>query len=214
MGVSPDNRTAKQAEIAIRRTEAMRLAVAGLTYQEIADRLGYSSRQVAQKDVKRALDQYRAEQRAMAEHMVTMTEARLDDALRVASEVMHSQHFAHSGGTIVQAPDASGELRPLYDDGPRLAAVDRVRAIEESRRKLLGLDAPTKAAIDLTVGAAAELAGQVGTIAADVIEHVLSALGLSAEQRAEGARLAGERLAELAEQLKGQQDQQQRGEAQ
>jgi hypothetical protein len=140
---APDHRAAKRAEVAERRTKAIRLHLAGLTFQQIADQLGYSSRQVAGKDVARALEELKAEQHKAAEEWRAVELARLDQALAVAIRVMNEQHVAHSGGSIVMRV-VDGEEVPVVDNGPSLAAVDRVVKISESRRKLLGLDAPAK----------------------------------------------------------------------
>ena len=45
-------------------------------------------------------------------------------------------------------PD-TGEAKPLLDDGPKLAAIDRLVKIRESYRRLFGLDRPVK--VDATV---------------------------------------------------------------
>lgn len=49
--------TPKQAEVAQRRNRALELRAAGLTYELIAQQLGYSSRQSAHRDVQAAIEQ-------------------------------------------------------------------------------------------------------------------------------------------------------------
>lgn len=49
--------TPKQAEIAQRRQQALELRAAGVTYELIAQRLGYSSKQSAHRDVQAAIEQ-------------------------------------------------------------------------------------------------------------------------------------------------------------
>ena len=49
--------TPKQAETAQRRQQALELRAAGVTYELIAQRLGYSSRQAAHRDVQAAIEQ-------------------------------------------------------------------------------------------------------------------------------------------------------------
>lgn len=49
--------TPKQAEVAQRRQQALELRAAGVTYEMIADRLGYSSRQAAHRDIQAAIEQ-------------------------------------------------------------------------------------------------------------------------------------------------------------
>src|SRR4029078_1889290 len=77
--------------------------------------------------------------------------ARLDTLALAAANVLSATHPYVSGGKV---------LKDVTDDGPRLAAIDRLLRISESRRKLLGLDAPAKTALtnpDGTPAAYAEL---------------------------------------------------------
>lgn len=73
--------------------------------------------------------------------------------------VLRANHYIVSGGTIVRdyLRDEHGNIRvdtstgtpltaAIVDDGPRLAAVDRLLKIQERRSRLLGLDKPTKVA--------------------------------------------------------------------
>jgi len=48
--------TPKQVDIANRRAQALELRAMGLTYEQIAERLKYSSRQSAHRDIHTALD--------------------------------------------------------------------------------------------------------------------------------------------------------------
>lgn len=130
----------------------MRLHLAGHNWQDVADTLGYASRGAACKDVGIALKQLRAEQDEVAGEYRAIELARLDDALAVCHRILHEEHVAHSGGNIVYR-EIDGQLVPLADSAPSLAAADRIVKISESRRKLLGLDAPVKQEIsaDTTV---------------------------------------------------------------
>jgi hypothetical protein len=140
----------QRAKIAVRRAEACRLRVAGYTYAQIAERLGYSSEKFAQVDVKRALKVYVDLQQEPIEELRARELAALDGAQQVATEVMGRDHLAHSNGRVVMIEDEqTGEVSHVKDDGPKLAAIDRVVKISESRRKLLGQDAPSK--VDTTV---------------------------------------------------------------
>ncbi|MFD4830149.1 hypothetical protein ACFWPV_09880 [Streptomyces uncialis] len=78
--------------------------------------------------------------------------ARLDGLEAAALEVLAREHITVSHGKVIIVGD-----RPLLDDGPVLAAIDRLVKIEdtrqrnsESRRKLLGLDSPIKADVQVT----------------------------------------------------------------
>jgi hypothetical protein len=78
---------------------------------------------------------------------------RLDELEARAREVLDRHHITVNNGRVIKLDD--GE--PLLDDGPVLAAIDRLLKIEdarrknnESQRKLLGLDAPTKVDAQVT----------------------------------------------------------------
>ena len=123
--------------------------------EEIAARLGYASRGAACTDVARALADAQAELSLAADEWRQLALARLEEAHRVAADVMGRDHVLVSHGRVVREgvpvidDDGNAVIRdghgaPLLDDGPRLAAVDRVVKVSESTRKLLGLDAPTR----------------------------------------------------------------------
>ncbi|PBC71566.1 hypothetical protein BX265_6176 [Streptomyces sp. TLI_235] len=118
-----------------RRATAAELRSRGRTYRQIAEELGI--------DVHRAYD---AVQKAMADVVrepaaaaVEFELERLDEAHRRALEVLERRHITVSNGKAVEH-----DGKPLLDDGPVLAAIDRIVKISESRRKLLGLDQPAK----------------------------------------------------------------------
>jgi hypothetical protein len=143
--------TAPPLELAARRAEAARLRGQGETYRAIADQLGIDVH-TAFDDVKAAVA---AVVREPAEQVVTLELRRLDeelmklDALEEAvRKVLETEHFTISHGKVIYVGDSA---EPLLDDGPVLQAVDRLMRIEEqrrrngeSRRRLLGLDAPAK----------------------------------------------------------------------
>ena len=57
---------------------------------------------------------------------------------------------AHSNGRVVGLEDpVTGEWRPLVDVAPNLAALDRMRQIEDQRCRILGLFAPTAARVEV-----------------------------------------------------------------
>jgi hypothetical protein len=74
--------------------------------------------------------------------------ARLEDAHDAALAVLLREHLTVSHGKVITVKDEEGNDVPLIDDAPVLQAVDRIRALSESRRKLLGLDAPARLSID------------------------------------------------------------------
>lgn len=77
---------------------------------------------------------------------------RLDDLEGRARQVLDRHHVTVNNGRVITIGD-----EPLQDDGPVLAAIDRLIKIEdarrrnnESQRRLLGLDAPTRVDAQVT----------------------------------------------------------------
>jgi hypothetical protein len=129
-------------DTAERDAEAARMRAQSKTYQEIADALGYADKGAAYYGVDRAL---KAVVREPAENLRKLQRARLDEMRVVARKVMLSTHYAHSAGRLILSPTGEdGAPKPLVDDMPKLAAVDRLLRIEEREAKLEGTDAPTK----------------------------------------------------------------------
>lgn len=105
------------------------MAVAGHTYEEIADALGYNSRQAAFADVKRGLAPAAAALRKEAEHFIAVQAERIEHMYRAARAV-HDEY--QDGDEYSDKPDQ------------RLAAIDRMARASVEFRKLTGLDAPVK----------------------------------------------------------------------
>jgi hypothetical protein len=108
---------AQRAKTAERRAKAIALRLAGLDYPVIAQRLGYSSRQAAAKDVERALATNLAEVGRSADELREIELMRLDRLQAAAWQ---------------KAVTNGGDLR----------AIDTVLRIIDRRCKLLGLDGP------------------------------------------------------------------------
>jgi hypothetical protein len=108
---------AQRAKTAQRRTEAIKLRLAGVDYDTIAARLGYASRGAACTDINRALEQAVAEQTASADVLRHEELQRLD-------RLQAGLWTAAAGGDT--------------------KAVDSVLRIIDRRCKLLGLDAPQR----------------------------------------------------------------------
>jgi len=142
-----------------RRYQALELRKQGNSYRAIGAALGVSEAQ-SHTDVQRALRALAALEQASAEELRTMELERLDTLTVEAARVLSATHPLVSGGKV---------LDDLTDDGPKLAAIDRLLRISESRRKLLGLDAPSKAALtnpDGTPAAYAEMRTVILTLLA------------------------------------------------
>lgn len=144
MAQAPPNqqRIAQRIEREIRRREAIKLAVDGYTYAEIAERLGYSSAQHAHKDVKAGMAPAVKALQEAGQELIAVQAARLEQMHRDARKIYDEFKVDEFGGALT--PDQ------------RLAAMDRMLRVGESLRKLVGADAParteSKTTIDATVG--------------------------------------------------------------
>lgn len=150
-------RAAKPA-IADRRARLVQMRIAGHTYDECAEALGYSSRSACSKDFSRILEQNIAEQRTSLEVYREVELLRLDGELHrldglysKVEKILDKFHVTVSNGRVVTLDD-----EPLEDDGAALAAVDRLLRIDDARRrngerraKLMGLDAAQK--VEMTI---------------------------------------------------------------
>ena len=153
---------------AAREAHAERLAFAlnlrkdGHTYAVIGRLLGeqYSGKgftdRYAHKLVKEAIKSVYKDD---VEDLIRLEIERLDSMYADAVTVLRNQHVVISSGAVVHQYVKGEDGRyvmdavtgmplsvPLLDDGPRLAAIDRLLKIQERRSKLLGLDKPTKIA--------------------------------------------------------------------
>jgi hypothetical protein len=177
---NPQGRYVVRAETADRDAKACRLRVQGLSYDQIAQALGFRDRSGARRAVQRALA---ATVREDAMELVALETERLDDVTRHLQRVITARHYALTpSGQLARNPE-TGEL--LADYGPVIAAARELRQVSESRRKLLGLDAPAKHRVDVIDSGMIEeaIAELESKIAAD------KAAGELAELRAENARL-------------------------
>jgi hypothetical protein len=152
---------AKRADTAQRRKQAIDMRMAGASYQQIADRLGYTTRGAACQDVTRALETAVVEQARSVEAYREEELQRLDVLLAEAWAVLKRQHVTVSHGRVIK--DDFDE--PILDDGPTLSAIDRILKIQERRAKFLGLDAPQRhevVSVDAIDAAIADLNAQLG----------------------------------------------------
>ncbi|MBV6697450.1 hypothetical protein KV557_09970 [Kitasatospora aureofaciens] len=133
-----NRRDAHQVQLAERRRDAVRLRIAGKTWQEIADLLGYDSKGGACKDVSRAL------QKAVTDLALPLEEYRQLELDRLDA-----------------MQDA---LWPKVLDGDT-RAIDTALRLMDRRAKLLGLDAPTRTegvlSLDVIDASIAQLTAQV-----------------------------------------------------
>ena len=140
--------SARRVHVAQRRGKALKMRAAGASYDEILaamphdptnPHVGYKTRSALIQDIRRALMLTVSEPAA---DLRALEAERLDLLWRRAMQVLTRTHIAVSHGKIVYTTDERGNEKPLSDDAPVLAAIRELRQISESRRDLLGLDAP------------------------------------------------------------------------
>jgi hypothetical protein len=121
-----------------------------MTYQQIADAVGYSNKGDAWRAIQRCREAVLSQAGA---ELVAAEAQQLDDLFVHAMEILERDHVMVSHGRVVKDDDGN----PLPDDGPKLAALREMRAIRESYRKLLGVDQPAK--VEHSGGVTYELVG-------------------------------------------------------
>lgn len=133
---------AQRAYTAERRAKLIKYRLAGRRYEDIYEELGYASRQAASRDFSRALEQNIAEQHSSMEVYREAELMKLDDLAVQATRILLTAHYVVTqSGRLVEDPRTG---QPMRDDGPALAAIDRLVRIGDRRAKLLGLDAPQR----------------------------------------------------------------------
>jgi hypothetical protein len=164
-----------------RRWKAVTLANRGLTHRMVAEQLQEEYRrhnpnltlvQIERHvsvDISRALTEYRRRTDAAVEEKITNAALRLNDIRRQLYRVLTSPHYVLYQGEIVT--DAEGN--PMRDDGPVLAALAQLRALEEQQARLEGTNAREK--IDIA------MARRVEEEATDVVEAILAGFAAAPE---------------------------------
>jgi len=126
----------KQDETTVRRTKLLKLRRMGVRYDDerILD-LGYSSSASARRDLNRALEAHRDEERAELSVYRQQENERLDELLEAAwpRATQPSPVFDKNGEVVDHALD--------------MRAVDTVLRLMDRRAKLNGLDMPVKAEV-------------------------------------------------------------------
>jgi hypothetical protein len=113
-----DNPQIQHAQREVRKVRALEMRVAGMTLQQIGTELGVS-KVSAHRYVRAALDDCAKLTEKDAERLLVLELERLDKLQRTCERMMSKP-------------------------GHELAAADRLLRIAESRRRLLGVDAPEK----------------------------------------------------------------------
>lgn len=130
----------KGADSMGRDAEALRLRAKNWTHQAIAEHLGYGD----EANVRRAIRKATAEVQvpAVNEYRVQM-DLQLDELERRVQAVLDARHLVFYQGEAV-----THDGNVVVDDGPVLAAVRELRAIQERRARLWGTDAPVRAEVE------------------------------------------------------------------
>lgn len=134
---------AKRAEVAERRRLCVELRVAGKTWDDIAAALGYKTKAAACQDFGRALKERLKRLDQSVDDLRALELERLDALYREAWAIMEKPHLLVQGGRAIEVV-VDGQAVKLRDDGPKLAAMDRLLKIAERRARLLGIDAPVQ----------------------------------------------------------------------
>jgi len=153
-----DGRFTRSPDTAERDAEAARLRARGQSYRAIGEALGISQGS-AHDAVQRALRATVAEAAADARALEL---ERLDALYEAAMAVLEREHVTVSNGKVIRL---NGE--PLPDDAPVLAAIDRLLRVSESRRKLLGLDAPARLKAEVSADRTARILDLAAQLSGD-----------------------------------------------
>ncbi len=133
-------RWVRTPETVAKDAEAARLhGIEGRTYQEIADHLGYSNKGTAFAAVQRGM----RDAAAPARDARARREAELQLLWEEAMAILNAEHVVVSMGKVMEI---NGQR--VTDHGSRLQAVDQLRKINESLRRLNGDDAPQRVSVD------------------------------------------------------------------
>ncbi|MEV7389613.1 hypothetical protein [Streptomyces sp. NPDC091215] len=136
---SRQGRYVRTAETVARDAEAARLHGEGWTYQEIADHFGWANKSSSHLAVERALRDVAAPAKGVRNRRERELQLLWDSAL----EILNNHHVVVSNGRIIEL-----DGQPLQDDGPRLQAIEQLRKVNESWRKLDGIDAPSRVSVE------------------------------------------------------------------
>jgi hypothetical protein len=148
MAYNPHSK-ANNAEQAEKQVTAYNYRLRGHSLREIGKLMGVSH-ETARKLVSLEAD---ARVLPLADELRKQQLDRLNDMRLKAMAVLEREHVHIAEGRVVRDKDPeTGEFSdPIVDDGPVLAAIDRLVKIEDRMSKLLGLDAPVQSEIAAVV---------------------------------------------------------------
>lgn len=109
----------------------------GMTNKDLAEKYGIST-----ATVMRRLQGFFPEKEMLALEKHRLRE---DDKLDMLEEkmlqILNTDHFVVDKGQVIYDPRTG---QPLVDDAPKMAAADRILKIIDAKRKMFGLDSPTR----------------------------------------------------------------------
>jgi len=180
-----------RAALARRREQAIHLKhVVGMSWSQVAERLGYYDGGHAARDVRDELKRAQREITKGLEDMVQAQDIRLDAMRQRTYAIMVAPHYVVQSGNIVYGPpDANGHAEPLRDNGPPLAALAMLLKIEERWSNLHGTDASKK--LEIALEHRADLESNLVT---EAILAASEALGLPPADRMRALEAAASRL--------------------
>jgi len=171
-----------------RDARACRLRAQGHDWQEIADELGYNSKGHARDAVRRALLETL---QAPADELRAVELLLHEQAIRKCFDIINApQPLLDRAGRPVTLLGEDGEEYACDDQGIIVQALNALQKFSESRRKMMGLDAPIKtisANARITLSDLQEMAIANGVPAEEVYATVKQLPGMS-EQAAPGDR--------------------------
>jgi hypothetical protein len=132
-----------------RDAQAFEMKSMGKTLGEIAIALKYVDGSHVSKALRRHLERRVA---PAADEYRAQLDARRERMRRECWRVLEAAHYKVNNGIVVHYTDCDckpyatdcAHSKPLLDDSPVLAAIDRLRKLDEDERRLYGLDAPVK----------------------------------------------------------------------
>lgn len=118
-------------------------------------------------DITRALKEYRKRTDQAVEERIAAQSLRFAEIRRRLFSIIANKHYIlHQGEVVYGLPGADGEVRPLQDDGPVLAALAQLQVLEDRQARLEGTYQREK--LDIA------LERRVSDEARDVVEAILA----------------------------------------
>jgi hypothetical protein len=143
MATSP----AKRIETQQKRARMLAMRLAGVSYQQIADEVGYKNGSVVSSMIGKMLKDHVKANSMSLENMRQLELEHLESLRVVACEIMERFHLTITPSGKIIALDGV----PVEDDGPKLAAIDRLIKIHEKIARLLGIEAPERVQSEIQV---------------------------------------------------------------